>query len=56
MIFIKKKYLGNDMNIMNREKIRRMVTDMDEEKELAFLEEIVKKRVARLGKKTEHPQ
>ncbi|MFH0897547.1 MAG: hypothetical protein V1850_05830 [Candidatus Bathyarchaeota archaeon] len=46
---------GSNMNIMNTEKIHKLVRDMDEEIELAFLEEIVKKRIARLGK-TEHPQ
>ena len=33
---------------MDRKEIRKLVRDMDEETELAFLEEIVKKRVARL--------
>ncbi|MFH0748550.1 MAG: hypothetical protein V1915_01310 [Candidatus Bathyarchaeota archaeon] len=40
---------------MDKKEIHRLVRDMDEETELAYLEEIVKKRIARL-RKTEHPQ
>ena len=36
---------------MDRKEIRRLVKDMDEEKELIFLEEIIKKRVARFRRK-----
>lgn len=36
------------MNIMDREKIHKFVMDMDEETELTYLEEIVKKRIGRL--------
>lgn len=33
---------------MDRNKIRKLVKDMDEKTESAFLEEIIKKRVAKL--------
>ncbi len=36
---------------MDRKSIRKMVKEMSEETELTFLEEIIKKRVARLKKK-----
>ena len=39
------------MDITNRDKIRRLVMDMDEETELAYLEEIIKKRTERLERK-----
>ena len=41
-----------DVNTMNREKIHKLVVEMDEETELAFLEEIVKKRIERLKRKS----
>lgn len=35
------------------EKIRKLVNEMDEDTELAFIEEIVKKRINKLKKKDE---
>lgn len=34
--------------VMNKEMVHKLVMDMDEETELAFLEELLKKRVARI--------
>ena len=39
--------------VMDKETIYRLVMDMDEETELNFLEELVKKRVVRLASKKE---
>ena len=39
------------VDLCGQRKIRRLVREMDEEAELVFLEEIIKKRVARLEKK-----
>ena len=36
---------------MDRNQIRKLVTEMNEETELTFLHEIIKKRVARLEEK-----
>ena len=38
------------MDIVNKEKVHKLVMDMNEETELAFLEEIVKKRTERLDR------
>ncbi|MFQ6076797.1 MAG: hypothetical protein ACE5Z5_11790 [Candidatus Bathyarchaeia archaeon] len=38
---------------MGMEKIRKLVNEMDEDTELAFIEEIVKKRINKLKKKDE---
>ena len=35
--------------VMDKEMIRKLVMDMDEETELNFLEELIKKRTARLA-------
>ena len=42
---------GSNMNIIDRDNIRKLVMDMDEETELAYMEEIIKKRVERLERK-----
>jgi len=41
---------------MDRKRIRELIKGMDEETELAFLEEIIKKRVARLRKNRREKQ